>query len=820
MLTSSGRCGVVILALLLASANGARGDPLQGSIVAWGCGSPYDDGQCNVPAPNTDFVRVAAGDYYSLGLKADGSIAAWGSNYFGQLNVPAPNTGFIGIASGGFHSLGLKADGSIAAWGRSDYGLTNVPAPNAGFAGVAAGDYHSLGLKADGSIVAWGCGDPFYNYGQCNVPAPNTGFVSVAAGRYHNLGLKSDGSIVAWGYNGQGRTDVPAPNTGFVSVAAGGGHSLGLKADGSIVAWGWNDYGQTNVPVPNDEFVAVAGGYVHSLGLKSDGSIVTWGCGSPYNYGQCSLPEPNSGFVSVAAGEWHSLGIGSASVGDPAGKCCFENGQGSMECANLTESKCSVAGDPHLWEEGQFCGQGGVGCPLAACIGVTASCLLSHNTPGCNHPYCCTDVCTSHGPAGAFCCNTAWDTACVALAEIDCQLPPDNDECAPGSGFNETGAITIPVPGSVATNNTRATTSASDPGFCCHGGVSSCIGGTNDGLPCVVAGDCPSGSCPTPSPMPGALGYGSIWFKFVQPAGQTRAGISTCTSNSPALDSVLQVFRATDPSSVQSACASLDPIACNDDAPNCGSSGRNSRLCVEGLTPGETYYIVVAAKTPTYLGQYRVTITTTCTSGDFSCSARGSCCDTNGTDQGCVDNVSQSLCTGPDKVWTENGQCADQECNCIMDCNGATCGDDGCGGSCGTCDDGNPCNGIETCGPNRTCVAGQPPNCDDHNACNGAETCDPDSGCRPGQPLHCDNGVACDGQEFCNPTSGCVAGTPVNCDDGLDCTADTCNEPTGTCTHDDAGCAIPTVSEWGLVVLTLLLLTGAKVHFGRRQAMA
>jgi len=31
---------------------------------------------------------------------------------------------------------------------------------------------------------------------------------------------------------------------------------------------------------------------------------------------------------------------------------------------------------------------------------------------------------------------------------------------------------------------------------------------------------------------------------------------------------------------------------------------------------------------------------------------------------------------------------------------------------------------------------------------------------------------------------------------------------------------IPTVSEWGLVILTLLLLTGAKVFFGRRRVEA
>ena len=28
---------------------------------------------------------------------------------------------------------------------------------------------------------------------------------------------------------------------------------------------------------------------------------------------------------------------------------------------------------------------------------------------------------------------------------------------------------------------------------------------------------------------------------------------------------------------------------------------------------------------------------------------------------------------------------------------------------------------------------------------------------------------------------------------------------------------IPTVSEWGLVIMTLLLLTGAKIYFGRRR---
>jgi hypothetical protein len=38
-----------------------------------------------------------------------GSIVAWGDNYNGQCNVPAPNSGFVAVAAGYYHSLGLKA---------------------------------------------------------------------------------------------------------------------------------------------------------------------------------------------------------------------------------------------------------------------------------------------------------------------------------------------------------------------------------------------------------------------------------------------------------------------------------------------------------------------------------------------------------------------------------------------------------------------------------------------------------------------------------------------------------------------------------------
>ena len=64
----------------------------------------------------------------------------------------------MAVAAGRNHSLGLKADGSIVAWGTTLMVKPPSP-PNTGFVAVAGGYYHSLGLKADGSIVAWGCND-------------------------------------------------------------------------------------------------------------------------------------------------------------------------------------------------------------------------------------------------------------------------------------------------------------------------------------------------------------------------------------------------------------------------------------------------------------------------------------------------------------------------------------------------------------------------------------------------------------------------------------------------------------------------------------
>jgi alpha-tubulin suppressor-like RCC1 family protein len=50
---------------------------LDGTVVVWG-GAGGDSGPMQVPTGLSDVVAIAAGEYSSLALKADGTVVAWG----------------------------------------------------------------------------------------------------------------------------------------------------------------------------------------------------------------------------------------------------------------------------------------------------------------------------------------------------------------------------------------------------------------------------------------------------------------------------------------------------------------------------------------------------------------------------------------------------------------------------------------------------------------------------------------------------------------------------------------------------------------------
>ena len=68
---------------------------------------------------------ISAGAYYTVGLKADGTVVAVGFNGSGQCDVEAWQD-IVAISAGYYHTVGLKADGTVVAVGDNDDGECNV----------------------------------------------------------------------------------------------------------------------------------------------------------------------------------------------------------------------------------------------------------------------------------------------------------------------------------------------------------------------------------------------------------------------------------------------------------------------------------------------------------------------------------------------------------------------------------------------------------------------------------------------------------------------------------------------------------------------
>ena len=107
-------------------------------MVAWGDNSSQ---KTNVVANLTNAVAIAAGMDYSMALKADGTIVAWG-----KTNAISGLTNNVMLVSGLNHSVALRRDGTLKAWGQNIFGETNVPSGLKDVVALAAGGDVNLAL--------------------------------------------------------------------------------------------------------------------------------------------------------------------------------------------------------------------------------------------------------------------------------------------------------------------------------------------------------------------------------------------------------------------------------------------------------------------------------------------------------------------------------------------------------------------------------------------------------------------------------------------------------------------------------------------------
>ena len=309
-----------------------------------------------VPIPGlTAISSVVAGRGYSLALKPDGTVWAWGSNSSGIFGAATPDSstspvelpglsGITAITAGAGDALALSADGHVYAWGDNTYGQlgNGTTSPNStltptevrleSVTSIATGATHNLAIGSDGSVWASGndsngqLGDGLT--GRVDPTAAKVATiehtVEIAAGSDHSLVLTADGTLYAFGADGNGQlgdggnSDQSSPEIvsgitdAITSIAAGASHSVVLTV-GSIDSFGLNTSGQlgddstadSSVPVPvvsapnnwnrpsqATPLVVTAGGD-STAALYSDGSITSFGSNANGQLGDANHVDMN-----------------------------------------------------------------------------------------------------------------------------------------------------------------------------------------------------------------------------------------------------------------------------------------------------------------------------------------------------------------------------------------------------------------------------------------------------------------------------------------------------------------------------------------------
>jgi hypothetical protein len=488
--------------------------------------------------------------------------------------------------------------------------------------------------------------------------------------------------------------------------------------------------------------------------------------------------------------------------GSCTGDCCQDNG--TPGCKDATVAACVCAQDAFCcqteWDsicaqevgdfgcgdcgDGELCGNGLCDvdescaiCPeyCGYCPG-TGDCCTAHQGLGCGDAAIQSCVCE----LDSYCCQTAWDYTCATQVESfacgecvgstncgdglcvageTCGNCPD--DCGPCGG---TGSCCEAQSGPGCGDPTVQACVCKKDAFCCqYTWDQVCV----DEITAFNCGDCAGGGCGNGLCdndedcliCPGDCGAcgGTGCCEAHATTACDDATVAACVCNQDAFCCQVEWDGVCVDEVVSLGCGT-----CGGSGPVCGDgqceSGESCKVCPGdcGACPGSGSCCEVhqnpGCNDPTVQ--------------KCVCDADIFCCDTQWDDQ-CVANVSALNC----------GQCG----ACVPNCDGKSCGGDGCGGSCGTCPAG------QLCKENQCQDAGGcQPKCD--GLVCGPDGCGGTCGeCQPG--FKCHSGQC--KQEVCQPDcagktcgdDGC-GGSCGQCADGFFCQQGHCKK---TCTPSCAG---------------------------------
>jgi alpha-tubulin suppressor-like RCC1 family protein len=197
---------------------------------------------------DSSWTIASAGTHHSAAIRSDGALFTWGSNItYGALglgdtfNRSSPvqlpgTTSWISVSAGMTYTLALRNDGRLFAWGRNNnYGVlgdgtqTSQSSPiligTSSWSMINAGNYVSGGVDINNSIYVWGDG----TYGQIGDGTTNARTVPTRVG--------TTTSTIEY-------SPLQIGTSTWTSVSAGYSHAVGIKSDNTVYAWGLNNAGQ------------------------------------------------------------------------------------------------------------------------------------------------------------------------------------------------------------------------------------------------------------------------------------------------------------------------------------------------------------------------------------------------------------------------------------------------------------------------------------------------------------------------------------------------------------------------------------------------
>lgn len=300
-----------------------------GTLKAWGYNSDYNLGlgtdtdelsPVAIPLAENNNISVSTGFGTTLVLKDNGTAWGWGDNGSGAIGTNSgeeyeinpiqigETNDWISIVAGSFTSAGIKSNGTLWIWGSNFYGEVGDGTKNHAYepkqvgtnddrwASISIGGFHTIAVKEDGTLWGWG-----RNYAGEAGGGANTDDILTP----QQIGTEND----------------------WVSVSAHTMASYALKADGTLWGWGSASMGQLGQPLPipskltepkrigEDLFTQSKLASWSGAAIKSNGELMVWsnfatvfhelGIGDGANHPTPTLLPEHRDIVQVNSGQNH-----------------------------------------------------------------------------------------------------------------------------------------------------------------------------------------------------------------------------------------------------------------------------------------------------------------------------------------------------------------------------------------------------------------------------------------------------------------------------------------------------------------------------------